>query len=387
MDKNILTRIGETIDQYRADRRAASVNEAAPQLKRPSRLRRILRWWMPNPGTLVLVLALLFAVPALARNAAAPAASSVTTIPYQGRLADINGNPVTDRVNMVFRLYDVPTGGTPLWTEYWTGSDAVNVSDGLFSVMLGSLNPTLVETVQGHDELYLEITVGTDNPMTPRVQLGSVPFSVLSLTVADGSITAAKIATGAVGSDAIADGAVGAAEIATDAVGSDEIAANAVGSDEIAANAVHSDEIAAGSVTSQELAQHSASQVHFASANSAPYLTTDGQWHDDPALSITANFFGGDVLIELNSPGTWCDTHNKAIDTRILVDDAEVAKARTSFQVDGGYAERQTSIQWFQTLSPGTHSIRVQWRAASGINTARIGMYSTRTLTVVELKR
>ena len=212
--KNLLIHLGEALERYRAERReSAPPAEATPTPRGESKARRILRWWMPNPGTLVLVLALLFAVPALARNAAAPAASSVTTIPYQGRLADINGNPVTDRVNMEFRLYDVPTGGTPLWEEFWTGGNAVNVSDGLFSVMLGSINTNLAQTVQGHDTLYLGITVGTDSEMSPRVQLGSVPFSVWSLTVADGSITAAKIAAGAVGSDAIADGAVGSAKL------------------------------------------------------------------------------------------------------------------------------------------------------------------------------
>ena len=198
------------------------------------------KWLLPNPGTLMLILVLALAAPTLARQAAAPAANSVTTIPYQGRLADLNGDPITDRVNMEFRLYDVPTGGTPLWEEFWTGGNAVNVSDGLFSVMLGSLNPTLVDAVQGHDELYLGITVGTDSEMEPRVQLGSVPFSVWSLTVADDSITADKIAAGAVGSE----------EIATDAVGSDEIAAGAVGNEEIAAGAVTEGNLAPGAVNS-----------------------------------------------------------------------------------------------------------------------------------------
>jgi hypothetical protein len=39
----------------------------------------------------------------------------------------------------------------------------------------------------------LGITVGTDDEMTPRVRLGSVPFAVQALTVPDGSITAAKL--------------------------------------------------------------------------------------------------------------------------------------------------------------------------------------------------
>jgi len=107
----------------------------------------------------------------------------------------------------------VPTGGVPLWEEFWTGGNAVDVSDGLFSVMLGSINDTLCSAIEGRDELYLGITVGTDSEMEPRVQLGSVPFSMQALTVPDGSITTEKIADGAVttekldiGSDLIVNG-------------------------------------------------------------------------------------------------------------------------------------------------------------------------------------
>jgi len=85
------------------------------------------------------------------------------------------GTPITDTVNMEFRLYDVPTGGAPLWSELWTGTNAVRVSDGLFNVMLGSLTQIPQSVIAGHDQLWLGITVGTDDEMTPRVQLGACP--------------------------------------------------------------------------------------------------------------------------------------------------------------------------------------------------------------------
>jgi len=81
---------------------------------------------------------------------------------------------------MEFRIYDVPTGGTPLWEEYWTGGNSVQVSDGLFNVMLGSIDNTLTSAIAGHNELYLGITVGTDGEMSPRAQLGSVPYAMTS---------------------------------------------------------------------------------------------------------------------------------------------------------------------------------------------------------------
>ena len=56
--KSLLTELSEAIDRYRAGRRAArGEQEVSPS--RPSRLRRVLRWLMPNGGTLLLTAALL----------------------------------------------------------------------------------------------------------------------------------------------------------------------------------------------------------------------------------------------------------------------------------------------------------------------------------------
>ena len=196
--KGLLTRLGETLDQYRAERRGAA------QEQRPSRHPGWLRRLLPTPGnvlfTLLVVAGLFWAnsVGALPLRAPAAASTSTGTIAYQGRLADADGNPLTDTYNMIFRLYDVASGGIFLWEELWTGSNSVQVSDGLFNVMLGSLTPIPQSVITEHDSLFLGITVGTDDEMTPRVQLGTVPFAVQALTVPDGSVTTEKIADEAV---------------------------------------------------------------------------------------------------------------------------------------------------------------------------------------------
>ncbi len=165
------------------------------------------RSWLPTPGnmlfTLVLVVSLLWAQNVGALTLGAPiAGASTSTIAYQGRLADSQGTPLTNTLNMSFRLYAQATGSTPLWTEQWTGSNGVQVSDGLFNVMLGSLTSIPQDVITGNNNLFLGITVGTDGEMIPRVQLGSVPTAIQALTVPDGSVSIQQLSQTGVVPDA-----------------------------------------------------------------------------------------------------------------------------------------------------------------------------------------
>jgi len=183
---------------------------------RPLIPRSFWRYLVPHPGTFIMTLLVIGgllwaqsvgALP-LGRPQVAPNAASTGAIAYQGRLADSAGAPLTGTYNMIFRLYDLGAGGTPLWEEQWTGSNGVKVSDGLFNVMLGSLTPIPQSAVTGHDQLFLGITVGTDDEMAPRVQLGSVPYATQALTIPDGSVSTDKIADGAVTSVKLAPGVI-----------------------------------------------------------------------------------------------------------------------------------------------------------------------------------
>jgi Chaperone of endosialidase len=96
------------------------------------------------------------------------------TINYQGKLTTPTGSAVANGTYEIeFNLYTAPTGGTAIWTETRSGGNEVTVSNGLFSVMLGSV--TSLSGVNFNQPLYLGVTVEADAEMTPRKAIGTVP--------------------------------------------------------------------------------------------------------------------------------------------------------------------------------------------------------------------
>jgi hypothetical protein len=92
----------------------------------------------------------------------------------QGRLLDKTTNmPVPGNVSMVFKIYDMPTGGTALWTETFS----VTLDAGYFSVQLGSTVP-FPATLWNGAVRYIGVTVGADAEMTPREEVASVPYAI-----------------------------------------------------------------------------------------------------------------------------------------------------------------------------------------------------------------
>ena len=63
---------------------------------------------------------------------------------------------------------------------------------------MGLLIPNWVALTPISSEIFLQatwlgITIGSESELTPRIALTSVPYSFMSMTVPDGSITATKI--------------------------------------------------------------------------------------------------------------------------------------------------------------------------------------------------
>jgi hypothetical protein len=112
------------------------------------------------------------ALPAPSANAAAPAALS-----YQGFLTDSVGNPVTGTWTVTFALYAEPSGGDSLFME----SLDVTTDKGLFSVYLGTPDNPLPLASFENGELFLQLTVETDDgpvALTPRQQVVSDPYAL-----------------------------------------------------------------------------------------------------------------------------------------------------------------------------------------------------------------
>ena len=97
-------------------------------------------------------------------------------INYQGKVTDASGNRLNGSFQMTFRIYDVAAGGASLWNETQA---AVSVEDGVFSVLLGSVNPIPFDVFNGGLR-YLGVTVGADPEMTPRKEIVSVPYALTS---------------------------------------------------------------------------------------------------------------------------------------------------------------------------------------------------------------
>ena len=119
-------------------------------------------------------------------------AASPQSISYQGYLVDNNGVAVNEILKVTFKLYDVSTGGTALWSE----TNEVSVSNGLFTVKLGSLDNPLPRS-SFKNQLWLGTTVNPDQELSPRQQL-DVVASAMHASDADtvGGMTPAQLMSG-----------------------------------------------------------------------------------------------------------------------------------------------------------------------------------------------
>jgi hypothetical protein len=97
-------------------------------------------------------------------------------INYQGKLTTSEAGCVDTSVQMTFSIYSDSVSIDPLWTEtqYY-----VRVKDGVFSVLLGSVDSIPCSVFTGGIR-YLGVKVEDDREMTPRKAIVSVGYSFRS---------------------------------------------------------------------------------------------------------------------------------------------------------------------------------------------------------------
>lgn len=137
------------------------------------------------------------------------AAAIPRTFSYQGTLRDANGNPITGNVKLTLRIYDVVSGGSPLYTEVF---DPVFARTGVFSIVVGDTN-TIPANLFDNERLFLGIAVNDDAELTPRQRLHPVPWAMQASTALN-ALTANNLAQGGGVPNIVRFGTGGAKEIA-----------------------------------------------------------------------------------------------------------------------------------------------------------------------------
>ena len=127
------------------------------------------------------------------------------TISYQGLLTTATNDPLPDGPHtLTFAIYDVPTGGTPLWTE----TQSTTTLQGVFDVTLGTTTSLVLPFDKPY---YLGITLQGNPEYAPRIGLAAVPYALTaqSALTAASATTATSLAPGATGAVLSLNGAQG----------------------------------------------------------------------------------------------------------------------------------------------------------------------------------
>ncbi|UCB52294.1 MAG: hypothetical protein JSV10_09965 [Candidatus Zixiibacteriota bacterium] len=98
------------------------------------------------------------------------------SINYQGKLTTASGGCVNDTVQMTFTIYTDESGTVSEWSETQT---AVEVKEGIFNVLLGSVNPLPASIFDGAAK-YLGVQVESDPEMTPLKPMVTTAYAYKS---------------------------------------------------------------------------------------------------------------------------------------------------------------------------------------------------------------
>lgn len=145
------------------------------------------------PRTLAMAIGCLFGIVAilianLAYTTQKAFAATNNTLNFQARLEGTGGNIVADgNYNVQFKLYNVSSAGTALWTETYLNSNSqgIAVRNGYLTANLGSIS-AFPGTINWDQDLWVTLNIGGtttgvsptyDGEMNPRLKLTGVPYA------------------------------------------------------------------------------------------------------------------------------------------------------------------------------------------------------------------
>jgi len=127
------------------------------------------------------------------------AATALADVPgqisYQGTLTDDSDVALDTTVAMIFTIYYDSTGAASIWTET---QPAVEVTSGIFNVLLGSVNPLSEGLFGGSPSRWLGVQVGGDPELVPRQRIVTVAhaFHAAVAETADYALSASAASDG-----------------------------------------------------------------------------------------------------------------------------------------------------------------------------------------------
>jgi hypothetical protein len=137
-----------------------------------------------------------------------------TAFTYQGQLKD-NGNPANGRYDLIFQVFDSPSGGSSLGGSVVT--NGLPVTNGLFTINLDFGSAAFTGPPR-----WLQIQVSTNGAglyaaLSPRQPLTPTPYATFAATagtVPNGTITSSQLANNAVSTTQLAPNAIDSTKIA-----------------------------------------------------------------------------------------------------------------------------------------------------------------------------
>jgi len=95
-------------------------------------------------------------------------------INFEGKLTEIDGTPISGKKTITFRIYDSETGPIP---PIWMETREVVIDNGFYSILLGSVNG-FPSSMKFDTAYWLSVQVSGEDEMSPRYQIGAVPYAI-----------------------------------------------------------------------------------------------------------------------------------------------------------------------------------------------------------------